>query len=336
VGVLLGDLLTDAGQPPPGRGGDASAYDYESQARRILDSGHLTPRFPALFIDEAQDFGHDTLALLIALTEPGPEQRRPVMIFYDNAQDIYGRGTPRWADLGLDLRGRSDVMRESFRSTRANTELALEVLDRLRPLRQSPDLRELMRAGPGGTPPLLAHEHGRWRARFCVAEGQPPEVRILPDRDAELRLVTRQVYKWIVEDGVPPGDIRILALKNTRDAITRQLDQALGDHGRVVQRRSEGFVGCEDAVVVTTPHSFKGHDAELIVVVGVDGYVTSGRPLHAVLYVAMTRARTLLLVTGTTSSLPGSTSDQVITAVRDAADAVGSLHTEPLDPRLPA
>ncbi len=39
---------------------------------------------------------------------------RSVNIFYDNAQNIYGRGTPTWSELGLGMRGRATVMKESF------------------------------------------------------------------------------------------------------------------------------------------------------------------------------------------------------------------------------
>ena len=48
-------------------------------------------------------------------------------LFYDNAQNIYDRGMPKWSDLGVDLRGRSTVMHESFRSTQPITEFALNV-----------------------------------------------------------------------------------------------------------------------------------------------------------------------------------------------------------------
>ena len=69
------------------------------------------------------------------------------MVFYDNAQNIYRRATPNWKALGLDMRGRSDVMRESFRTTRPILELALNLCDRLRPLERDPDIREQLRLG---------------------------------------------------------------------------------------------------------------------------------------------------------------------------------------------
>ena len=313
TGELLKDMLREASLPPPGHADDTNLYDYESQARRLLATPPR-PRFAALFIDEAQDQGHDVLQLAIHLVQPSPEGHRPVLIFYDNAQNVYGRRTPRWTDLGLDLRGRSDVMRESFRSTRPNTELALDVLHRLRPLTDDPDLRELMRTDP---PLLHADEQGWWHADFCVIDGQAPQVRVLPTREEELDLICRQVHAWITRDGVRPGDIRVLALKNTRDALTARLQRTLAGAAPVLTRTTEGYDAARDAVVITTPHSFKGYDAELVIVAGIDGYHTQGSPLPAPLYVALTRARTLLLATAVRTH--GGPGEALVTAVEEAA-----------------
>jgi superfamily I DNA/RNA helicase len=291
IGELLADLAREAGLASAD---DTQRYDFEWQANRLLDSGPPAPRFVATFVDEAQDLGHDTLRLLIALTQVNSVGARPVLVFYDNAQNVYGRPPPRWKALGLDLRGRSDVMKESFRSTRPNTELALDVLDQLRPVEKDPDLRELVSAQP----PLLWRDEVGWQAGFCAVEGQAPAVRLYDDRESELRMVVAQVKAWIHRDGVRPGDIRLLAIKNTREMLVGRLRAALGGV-RVEARTTEGFADCDDAVVVSTPHSYKGHDAELVVVVGLDDFYTKGEPLVAPIYVALTRARTLLVVTAT-------------------------------------
>ena len=315
VGELLRDLLVERGLPE--RGPDESPFDYDRQAARVLEAGEGDGRFPAVFVDEAQDLGHTTLRLLITLTAQDERGTRPILIFYDNAQNVYGRRAPRWRELGLDLRGRADVMKESFRTTRPNTELALDVLDRLRPIADDPDLRELAHADP---PLLWRDAEGWWQAPFCSVDGVAPAVRIAETRQEELALITRQVQKWIRVDGVRPGDIRVLAMKNTRDALVAALRGALAPIP-VEDPRADGFMDCGDAVVVTTPHSFKGYDAELVIVAGVDGFHAEGRPLAAPLYVALTRARTMLLVTGTRTA-SGAGAD-VVRAVEDAAKRWG-------------
>ncbi|MBW2254654.1 MAG: AAA family ATPase [Deltaproteobacteria bacterium] len=106
-------------------------FDYDGRAKLLLDHAGpegVNPLASAIFVDEAQDMGPHALRLLGALArpaDPAAAMSRPVIVFYDNAQNVYGRGTPTWSDLGLDMRGRSTIMKESYRSTRSNAELAL-------------------------------------------------------------------------------------------------------------------------------------------------------------------------------------------------------------------
>ena len=95
-------------------------FDYDQAARSLSESDDRRDdhaRCHALFADEGQDLGPNTLKLLTALVEhgdPDDPKSRSVNIFYDNAQNIYGRSTPKWSEMGLDMRGRSTVMKESF------------------------------------------------------------------------------------------------------------------------------------------------------------------------------------------------------------------------------
>lgn len=301
---LLEDLLRERELPGPGRANDRSAWDYEHQAERILAAGPAEPRWPAVCIDEAQDMGHAPLQLLVQLTRP-IDGRRSVLVFYDNAQNIYGRGTPNWRALGLDVRGRSTVMRESFRSTRQNVELALNVVHRLRPLDRDPELRQMLR--PSAGEPLVRLEDGRWHVDFCDVDGQLPTIQVFSDARRELTAIAEQVRRWVVDESVRPSDIRILAIhKAFRTQLEQTLRRVLGD-ARVVQRTSEGFDNASQQVIITTPHSYKGYDAEIVVVAGADRFhhrdgsdpKVPSRADTAALYVALTRARSLMLVTAT-------------------------------------
>ncbi len=132
---------------------DDFEFDYDRAAEEFLnrqDSTELLPRCSALFIDEAQDMGPSTLRLLLSVveqTDKDDPNSRSASIFYDNAQNIYGRKTPKWSEFGLDMRGRSTIMRESFRSTTPIAELAVNVLHRLTPSDQRQDHNELMGMG---------------------------------------------------------------------------------------------------------------------------------------------------------------------------------------------
>ncbi|MEN0066899.1 MAG: AAA domain-containing protein [Myxococcota bacterium] len=287
---LLADLTRELGLPPT-----EDSYDFELQATQILEHGGLDRRFECVLIDETQDIGHAPLQVLLSMVRP-LHDALPVMVFYDNAQNIYQRPPPKWSELGLDLKGRSDVMRESFRSTRPITEVALNVLDRILPLRGDPDFRELMRPHQG-VPLLQVDEAGWWQARFCVVDGEQPTVELFESWDEEVEALCATVEHWLVEEQVRPGDIRILA---PQKALVQDVARRLNDRVRaeVVERRTKGFAGTDHCIVVTTPHSFKGYDAEIVVVIAADRFVGGDRPLGSTLYVALTRARTVLRVTG--------------------------------------
>jgi superfamily I DNA/RNA helicase len=67
----------------------------------------------------------------------------------------------------------------------------------------------------------------------------------------------------------------------------------------LVIQKSESYTQDENALIVTTPHSFKGYDAEIVVLVSVHNYATtSGHYFTPALYVAMTRARSILSIYG--------------------------------------
>jgi superfamily I DNA/RNA helicase len=276
-------------------------YDYPAEARQLLDEAPLAPLYDAILVDEAQDLGTDPLELLVRLVQPTESGRKPLLVFYDNAQDVYSRGTPTWSHLGLDLRGRSDVMKESFRGTRANTEFALTLLDAMRPIAEGRDFKELIDAE------LLVHTDRGWQARFCAVRGKAPQCAVFRDRSEEVTEACRRIRRWITEDAVRPEDITVVALsKRVRNAMEAELKRALHGVAGVRHRTTQGFEGRTGCVVVTTPQSFKGYDSEIVVVPAIDRFVQQGRLLHAVTYVALTRARTLLYASAT-GGVPGVT-----------------------------
>ena len=288
IGTLLSDLCVAHGLPKP-KGEER--FDWAKLAVSLREKGPLSRRFGLLYVDEAQDLGHQVLALLFSLVHQ-QQEHLPVRVFYDNAQNVYGRPTPRWADFGLDLRGRSTVLRESFRATRQAMELALDLLHAVQPIDQDPDMRELIRPRTGA--PLLVHEPGGWQANFAVVSGQRPELCPAESRQAELQALCEAVRGYL-DQGVLAGDIRVLS---NRGELGEKACAALNDAGiRAEYAVSRKLDPKTPAVLVTTPHSFKGYECEVCVVLGLDQFVARGRgPLPASIYVALTRARTLLRV----------------------------------------
>jgi superfamily I DNA/RNA helicase len=282
-------------------------FDYDPLcrawlSRRDRSSRNRTPqpRCAMLFIDEAQDFGPETLKLLSLLaTPPDPSQpsRRPVMIFYDHDQNLYRRPSPRWSALGLEVEGRTALLEEGFRSTEPITTAALNTLYQLQSPTGSPAYRQLLRRGL--VQQTMRSGHRWWEVRFSSIDGPLPELRLYRERDEELLAVAAQIMSW-VEEGVLPGDIRVLCgAPELRASLLELVAPSLESVGFSAVHRT-GRALPEDArtLLITTPHSFKGHDAELVVIIGVDRFSTRLGPLASALYVAMTRARSMLLLTG--------------------------------------
>ena len=322
IKILLELLL-----PQVGLNMQAFEFDYDRASRAYLDrmkNSTIQSLCHALFVDEGQDLGHHTLELLTALVEHGdPESpnSRSINIFYDNAQNVYGRGTPKWSELGLDMRGRSTVMKESFRSSRPITELALNVLHRLRvEEKESPDHKELIKRG-------LVEKTERagipwWSVRFAQIEGPAPSVSRFPSKDDQYDAIGRRLVRWIRDDGVSPSDICVISMnsaskKQLEDRVNRRL-QGIGVN--LSFQVSGIFERDGRTVIATTPHSFKGFESEIVLIPSVEGFHTKdGTLLPQALYVAMTRARSVLAIYGTDSAHKAKR--MILDAIEECADA---------------
>lgn len=292
---------------------EAFGFDYDRAAEEFLnrhDAADLLPRCAALFIDEAQDMGPSTLKLLLSIvqqSDPEDTNSRSAHIFYDNAQNIYGRKTPTWSEFGLDMRGRSTIMRESFRSTTPITELAVNVLHRLTPADQRHDQNELLRMGL-----MEKSQRGdlEWlRVRFNQVDGPQPTWQLFKNRNAELEAIADRLKHLIWQEGISPNDICLIynsqsVVKLLESHLAPKL-AAIGVELSVQTNRP--FERQPNTLVVTTSHSFKGYESEVVIIPGIDQFVTGeGQILASNFYVAMTRARSLLLISGTQSVTPAS------------------------------
>ena len=304
-----------------------SEFDYDKAAAAYLnrrDAEDVQPRCDAMFIDEAQDMGPNTLKLLsslVARSDDDDPNSRSVNIFYDNAQNVYGRSTPKWSDLGLDMKGRSTVMKESFRSTKPITEFALNVLYRLQPSELEGDHKELVKRGL--IEPIKRNGRDWWNVRFNQVDGPAPLLKKFGSVDEEFEALGRQLVRWIRDEGVKPSDICILYnTKGIAERIEEQVAPKLKAIGvNVLVETSKAFSGDPFTVTVTTPHSFKGYDAEIAVIAGADQFTAKGKGVLANnLYVAMTRARSILAIYGKQS--PNSEQNRILDVLEECMDTL--------------
>lgn len=290
---------------------DSFEFEYDRAAEEFLNrqsEAEIMPRCQALFIDEAQDMGPNTLRLLLSLVEKASESdrnSRSAHIFFDNAQNIYGRKTPKWSEFGLDMRGRSAIMRESFRSTQPITELAVNLLHRLCPSTELHDHKELLSLGllervqRGGEDWLRVH--------FNQVEGPKPYVHLFGSREEEMAALGNHIVQLVTKEGVAAADICVIYNgKPTVSYLETKLAPRLQQIGvELSVQTNRPFERRENTLIATTSHSYKGYESEVVLIPSADQYTTQdGQILASNLYVAMTRARSILGIYSLHSRFP--------------------------------
>jgi len=301
---VLADLFSLAGSTL-----ERFEFDYDRAAEELLgmrQDWSEQAGCRALFIDEAQDLGPSTLRLLLMLVEQtslADKNSKSAHIFFDNAQNIYGRKTPKWSEFGLDMRGRSTIMRESFRATRPITEFAINLLQRLASPGDLTDHEELRSLGL-----LVAgqREGREWlEVKFSQVEGPPPIVRTFRERRDEFKSLEEDLTRLIVNEQVAAADICVLYNgPRALEAIVEHLEPLTGKLGLELSvQRSRDFERRSNTLLVTTSHSYKGYESDVVLIPCADQYTTSeGEVLAANLYVAMTRAKSILAIYSTDSN----------------------------------
>ena len=256
------------------------------KAEALLESGEAERPYTAVLVDESQDLKAPDIRLLRALSSDNPEN---LMLVGDAGQRIYPGGFSLSA-LGLEVRGRSRILRINYRTTEQIRKRA----DRL--------LGETVDNFSGGT-------ETRKGTRSLLA-GPEPVFTGYARHDAELGGAVEAVQNWLAE-GLQPKAIGLFArTKKRRD----QLADALGGAGIGVTLLS-GNEGLADSKVnVGTMHRAKGLEFKSVLVFDCSASALPSPGLlrlckdpqdredavereKRLLYVAMTRARDSLNVT---------------------------------------
>ena len=251
----------------------------------ITEAAH--PPFDFCVIDEAQDVGVAELRFLAALGGS-----RPNGLFFagDLGQRIF-RTPFSWRSLGVDVRGRSHTLRINYRTS-----------------------HQIRRQADRLLPAELADVDGnaeRRGATVSVFNGPTPEVRTFdsPEDEAEA------IAAWLrarQREGYAPQAIGVFV--RSLEQIERALSAVQAAGMRSVQL-DDGAAGVSGSVAVGTMHLAKGLEFRAVAVAACDEEVV---PLQAriervgddadldevygterhLLYVACTRARDRLLMTG--------------------------------------
>lgn len=257
------------------------------RARELLEAGRVASPFDAVIVDEVQDLKPAEIRFLaaVALKGGGPSG---LMLLGDAGQRIYPGGFSL-RSLGIDVRGRSRVLRINYRTTEQIRRAADRVL--------------------GATADDLDGESERRDLTRSLLRGPEPTLRPCSSAPDEAAFVAERIQQ-VLGQGVQPGDVavfarvlRLLEPVQSRLADLKLPSQYLADEG--------GQPGSR--VSLGSMHRAKGLEFRIVFVIGCsDGYVPLRAALsrcegpdldeamereRSLLYVSLTRARDEAFVT---------------------------------------
>ncbi len=266
-----------------------------ARALRHLAARRVASPFDAIVVDEVQDLKPVELRFLAALaTKDGVPPN--LMLLGDAGQRIYPGGFSLRA-LGIDVRGRSRVLRINYRTTDQIRRAADRILESsCDDLDEGAERRDGTRSLLRGPAPELCGFASQAEEADWIAE----RIRLLGDR------------------GLAPNDIAVFARsRNALDALRARLDQ------RGIPRRelSDADTGGVQGVNLGTMHRAKGLEFKAVFVAGcskgqlparsaqrstadeADREIALSRE-RSLLYVSLTRARDEAFVTWTGEPSP--------------------------------
>ncbi len=243
--------------------------------------------FEAVVVDEAQDMGVAHLRFFSVLAED-----RPNALFFagDLGQRIFQQPFS-WRALGVDIRGRSRTLRVNYRTSHQIRQCADRLLD---PEQADADGVVENRAGT-----------------VSVFNGVAPVVQVAADEDEEMKVVGA----WLaarVEEGLVPDELAVFVRSDAEVPRAMCAIEAAELAHAVLDEKVRPRSG---TVTVGTMHLAKGLEFRAVVVMACDDeIVPSQERIESIgdsadlddtykterhlLYVACTRARDHLLVTG--------------------------------------
>ena len=266
--------------------------DWEDIPLRVLelvDAGRIAaPRYHALLVDETQDFAPSWFRLLLRMLKP---ETNLLFLVGDGAQRVYRRDLC-WNRLGIQLRGRSRILRRVYRNT---FEIATYAADWMR---QHGVAEDLGRYGEEWVEAELDHA--------SVRHGSEPVLTGFPDPRAERQFLAGEIERLLAA-GRSPSDILILHARRDAASATAETLTQRGIPATVV--KESGLVFDPPSVNVCTYHSAKGLEFPIVFCSmrhlfpggRVSGTENAAKEAEAeaarLLYVGMTRARDQLYVT---------------------------------------
>jgi hypothetical protein len=274
---LMSRAINSAGLEDPGYG-DGSGEDRAAAAITALQRGAL-PRYRAVFVDEAQDFGTNKLIFARMLAD---ERHADLLVVADAAQNIFRRKFS-WKQAGINAQGRTRILRVNHRNTREILELASGFLFAGETYRaeENPDLDDESAVVP---------------PRAAARQGPEPTIAITTDGDLIGAVVS--AARELVNGKQAPKHVAVLYLDGREG---RELADALSvaglDYFWPAGGNGDKVAEALSPIVLSTVHSAKGLEFPAVILSCTPpGYELDADGLRMTIYVGMTRATHQLAV----------------------------------------
>ena len=245
--------------------------------------------FTHIVVDEAQDLGVPELRMLAVIAD-----HRSGALFFagDLGQRIFQEPFS-WKALGIDIRGRSTTLKVNYRTSHQ----IREAVDKLLPASvRDVDGVEEDRLGT-----------------ISIFNGPKPKIEIFADSIAEIEKVGLYISEAI-DEGIPADEIGIFVRSKDELQRARSTVQRAGQKALEFSDKIEDRTGC---ISIGTMHLAKGLEFKIVIVMACDDEILPDQDrietvadeieLNEVyeterylFYVACTRAREKLLITGVT------------------------------------
>ncbi len=240
--------------------------------------------YGAIMVDEGHDFEPEWLQLVVDCVDPESES---LLLLYDDAQSIYSTRKElgfTMSSVGIKARGRTTVLRMNYRNTDEIMEFAYRFAkDYFKSESQNEEI------------PLIVPESAR-------RHGPEPVVQLRASLQDEIEYTARCI-KSLSKRGMSYSDMCVLyRTSRVGEVVARGLkEQGLPAHWLTGKKDKERYQRSDNRVSVMTIHSSKGLEFPFVSIVGTNElpHAKADEAAEAkLLYVGMTRATEMLLVTG--------------------------------------
>lgn len=284
------DMLRSYGLPRP----DVRRYRGKDYIRALeqamiaaVEAGHiLKGQYGAVMVDEGHDFAPEWLKLVAQMVDPSTDS---LLLLYDDAQNLYSKQAKRqfsFKELGIKAQGRTTILKLNYRNTAQVLTLAYEFA------------KEIMQPTSGkdeDVPPLVEpNSAGR--------EGPMPVLVKCANYKAGIAHIVQRVQQ-LQDRGTPLNEMAIIYRASWMGEVAFSALQKAGVPVAWLNQNSSSrnFDPLKPSIKLMTMHTSKGLEFPVVFIPGL-GYLPNARGEVAdearLLYVAMTRAIEVLVLTG--------------------------------------